>query len=58
MKRKTFLKSSAAIIGSSLLPATSFAEDSKKKSIRFAHLTDIHIKPGLIPEKGMALNQK
>lgn len=55
MKRKTFLKSSAAIIGSSLLPATSIAEDSKKKSIRFAHLTDIHIKPGLIPEKGMAM---
>ncbi len=26
----------------------------KKRPIRFAHLTDIHIKPGIIPETGMA----
>ena len=54
MKRSQFLKTSAAIAGSSLLPAFSFAEESKKKSIRFAHLSDIHLKPGLIPETGMA----
>ncbi len=54
MKRKTFLQRSAAVIGGSLLPSLSFAEDPKKRSIRFAHLTDIHVKPGLIPEKGMA----
>jgi 3',5'-cyclic AMP phosphodiesterase CpdA len=28
--------------------------ESKKKSIRFAHITDIHVKPGLVPETGMA----
>jgi 3',5'-cyclic-AMP phosphodiesterase len=54
MKRKTFLQNTAAVIGSSLLPSLSFAADSKKKPIRFAHLTDIHVKPGAIPEAGMA----
>jgi 3',5'-cyclic AMP phosphodiesterase CpdA len=54
MKRKAFLQNSAAVIGSSILPSISFATDIKKKAIRFAHLTDIHVKPGLIPETGMA----
>ncbi len=54
MKRKTFLKSTAAVLGSSMLPSLSFADETKKNSIRFAHLTDIHVKPGLIPETGMA----
>ncbi|HEV8282955.1 MAG TPA: metallophosphoesterase [Chitinophagaceae bacterium] len=54
MKRKTFLKTSAAVIGGGLLPAWSFASDQKKKPIRFAHITDIHVKPGIIPETGMA----
>ena len=54
MRRKTFLQSTAAVIGSGLLPSLSFASDSKKKPIRFAHLTDIHVKPGAIPEAGMA----
>lgn len=54
MKRKSFLQSSAAVIGGSLLPSSSFAADEKKKPIRFAHLTDIHVKPGQVPEAGMA----
>ena len=54
MKRKAFLQTSAAVIGGSLLPSLSFAEDIKKRPIRFAHLTDIHVKPGIIPETGMA----
>ena len=54
MKRKTFLQRSAAVIGGSLLPSLSFAEETKKRPIRFAHLTDIHVKPGLVPEAGMA----
>ena len=54
MKRKTFLQTSATVIGSSLLPSLSFGEELLKKPIRFAHLTDTHIKPGLIPEAGMA----
>ena len=54
MKRKTFLQTSAAVIGSNLLPELSFSEDLKTKTICFAHLTDIHVKPGIISETGMA----
>ncbi len=54
MKRKTFFQASAAVIGSTLLPSLSFVDDPKKKPLRFAHITDIHVKPGLIPEAGMA----
>ena len=54
MKRNTFLKTTAGIIGGSLLPEFSEAKSPSKKKIRFAHLTDIHIKPGKVPEEGMA----
>jgi predicted MPP superfamily phosphohydrolase len=54
MKRKSFLQTSAALVGGSLLPATASADNKRKKSLRFAHLTDIHVKPGIIPESGMA----
>ncbi len=54
MKRKSFLQTSAAVIGSALLPFDALATNEKKKSIRFAHVTDIHLKSGLIPETGMA----
>jgi 3',5'-cyclic AMP phosphodiesterase CpdA len=54
VKRETFLKTSAALVGSSFFPAWSLAENDKRKSLRFAHITDIHIKPGEIPETGMA----
>ncbi len=54
MKRKTFLHRSAAVIGGSLLPALVVAADEKRKPLRIAHLTDIHVKPGNIPEAGMA----
>lgn len=53
MKRKAFLQNTAAVIGSSLLPALSFAEVAKK-TIRIAHLSDIHVKPGIAQETGMA----
>jgi 3',5'-cyclic-AMP phosphodiesterase len=54
MKRKEFLQ--AAVIGTSAfaIPGTLQAAERKKKPIRFAHLTDIHVKPGIIPETGMA----
>ncbi len=51
MKRKDFL------IAASLLPSFSFAETTKEKrkpSFSIAHITDIHVKPGIIPETGMA----
>lgn len=54
MKRKAFIQNSAALIGTSLLPAGLLAADEKKKPVRFAHITDIHVKPGIVPEKGMA----
>jgi len=54
VKRKTFIQTSAAAIGGSFLPALSFAENEKRKIVRFAHVTDIHVKPGIIPETGMA----
>jgi 3',5'-cyclic-AMP phosphodiesterase len=54
VKRKTFLKTTAATVGSSFLPAWTLAGDEKKKVLRFAHITDIHVKPGVIPETGMA----
>jgi Icc protein len=54
MKRSDFLKTSAAIAGATLLPNLSNAEELKKGPIRMAHLSDIHLKPGLIPETGMA----
>ncbi|MEO5948643.1 MAG: metallophosphoesterase [Chitinophagaceae bacterium] len=54
MNRKSFLQTTAAVAGSSLLPSISNAIDTKKKSIRFAHLTDIHVSSGLIQETGMA----
>ncbi|HLG41179.1 MAG TPA: metallophosphoesterase, partial [Chitinophagaceae bacterium] len=55
MKRSTFLQSTAAVIGGSLLPSVSLSEDNNKPGkIRFAYLTDMHIKPSVIAETGMA----
>jgi Icc protein len=54
MKRKSFLQTSAAVLGGSVLPSFATAGTPKKKSLRLAHLTDIHIKPGPVPEAGMA----
>jgi 3',5'-cyclic AMP phosphodiesterase CpdA len=54
LKRKAFLQNSAAVIGGSLIPSLSDAPVIIKKRIRFAHITDIHVKPGAIPEAGMA----
>ena len=59
MKRKTFLHTSAAVIGSTLLPSLSFAANPsfdklRKKPLRFAFISDIHVKPGVVPEAGMA----
>lgn len=54
MKRKTFLQRSALVLGGSLVPSLLPATQPKKKPLRVAHLTDIHVKPGIIPESGMA----
>ncbi len=54
MKRKDFLQTTAAIAGASLLPSLSFASDTAKKPLRFAFISDIHVKPGEVQEAGMA----
>ncbi len=54
MKRKSFLQTTAAVIGSTLLPSISYAEENGKKPLRFAFISDIHVRPGEIPEAGMA----
>jgi len=55
MNRKSFIRNvSVAVTGAGLLPLHGEGKIAKKKSIRFAHLTDIHVKTGDIPETGMA----
>ena len=54
MKRKAFLQSTAVVLGTGLLPSFSGPITVKKKGLRVAHLTDIHVKTGIIPESGMA----
>jgi Icc protein len=52
MKRRNFL-TAIPLLGAAAF-STSEETIPKKKSFRVAHLTDIHVKPGEIPEKGMA----
>ncbi len=56
MKRKSFIQTSAALIGTQLLPNLSCTQktDPTGKGLRVAHITDIHVHKGLIPETGMA----
>ena len=55
MKRITFLQNSVAVIAGSLLPSVSFSgQNNKAGKIRFAFLTDIHMKPDITAETGMA----
>ena len=55
MKRSTFLQNSATIIGGSLLPSTDFLQaQNKPGKIRFAFVTDIHVKEEAIAQAGMA----
>jgi len=55
MKRKEFIQSGAMMAGLSMLPEIlSGKELPAKRSIRFAFISDIHVKPGLVPETGMA----
>lgn len=54
MNRTDFIKNSAAVIAAGMLPSSSFAADDKKSSkLRFAFLTDIHVKQGIGAEAGM-----
>ncbi|HEY4197632.1 MAG TPA: metallophosphoesterase [Mucilaginibacter sp.] len=55
MKRKEFLQSGLIASGLSIVPDILAAKSApSRKSIRFAFISDIHVKPGAIPEAGMA----
>lgn len=56
MHRRDFLHSAGVSITALNLPAISNfdASPNKKKAVRFAHLTDIHVKPEKVAESGMA----
>jgi 3',5'-cyclic-AMP phosphodiesterase len=54
MHRRSFLQTAGTITSALALPFSMQAAGRSKRSVRFAHLTDIHVKPGEIPEHGMA----
>lgn len=54
MKRRDFLHSSATLAAAALVSPVIQSENGRH-SFRVAHLTDIHVKPGPVPEAGMAL---
>jgi 3',5'-cyclic-AMP phosphodiesterase len=55
MKRSQFLKTGAALtLGAAAQPASALGLEEKGKPLRFAHITDVHVKKGDIPETGMA----
>ena len=53
MKRRSFIQVAAAVTGGSLVLPLDAKAGIKKKPLRVGHLSDIHVKPGMIPEKGM-----
>jgi Icc protein len=55
MNRSEFLKNTATVVGGSMIPAFAFTgEHGKPGKLRFAVLTDIHVKQGIGAEAGMA----
>jgi Icc protein len=54
MDRGTFIKTSLLSAAVPLLGFGRPTESSKSTPLRFAHLTDIHVKEGIVPESGMA----
>lgn len=54
MQRRSFLQTAGAIAGAFAMPLPSTAAETAKKSLRFAFISDIHVKSGEIPESGMA----
>lgn len=56
MQRRKFIRNSSIGLASGLLlPASpELGIPARKPLVRLAHLTDIHVKPGSVPETGMA----
>ena len=56
MRRRHFLQFAGAALTAANLPFHTQANNAaKKRAIRFAHITDIHVKPDKTAETGMAL---
>jgi Icc protein len=54
MKRRNFLTTSfIGLLGSSALNLQASECNTNKRSLRFVHLTDMHIHNGLVPERGI-----
>ncbi|HYE54407.1 MAG TPA: metallophosphoesterase [Chitinophagaceae bacterium] len=54
MQRRSFLENITLAAGAAALPLASEAGMPKKGVLRFAHLTDIHVRPDPVAEQGMA----
>lgn len=54
MIRRKFIQQSSLGLAASLTLPHSIEFTAKKQVIRLAHITDIHVQPGSIPETGMA----
>lgn len=55
MKRRHFLQAAGTALTATQLPQTIYAgNNAKARAIRFAHITDIHVKPDKTAEAGMA----
>jgi 3',5'-cyclic-AMP phosphodiesterase len=54
MKRRNFLSTSLiGFLGTSALSLQASERKTNKRSLRFVHLTDMHIHPGSVPERGI-----
>jgi 3',5'-cyclic AMP phosphodiesterase CpdA len=54
MKRRNFLATTlTGLLGANVLPLHAVEKKSNKHSLRFVHLTDMHIHSGPVPERGI-----
>lgn len=54
MKRSDFIKTGVLLAAGAISAPAVATEEYRKRPIRVAHITDIHVKPGIVPEAGMA----
>ena len=54
MKRSDFIKTTTGLATAGLLPALPAIGNAKKKPLRFAHLTDIHVRHDTVSMSGMS----
>ncbi|HEX6192069.1 MAG TPA: metallophosphoesterase [Chitinophagaceae bacterium] len=54
MKRSDFLKATSGLAAAGILPALPAIDSTKKKPLRFAHVTDIHVREDSVSMTGMS----